>query len=70
MYKVPSTARNLGYREKGCPPVKISNKMPVTTGEAKLQMVASDKEMPAHIEHLSTRHQHSAAGWRTQSGLE
>ncbi len=51
MYKVPSRAKNLGYREKGCPPVSISNKMPVTTGDAKLQRVAMVKDMPTSRKH-------------------
>lgn len=49
MYNVPSTARYLGYCEKGWPPVKISNRIPVTTGDAKLQKVASAKVTPADI---------------------
>ena len=49
MYNVPSTARYLGYCEKGWPPVKISNRIPVTTGDAKLQKVASAKVIPAGI---------------------
>ena len=47
MYNVPSTARYLGYCEKGWPPVRISNRIPVTTGDARLQKVASAKVTPA-----------------------
>ncbi len=52
MYKVPNTAKNLGYCEKGCPPVSISNKMPVTTGDARLQRVATVRDMPAQTQHV------------------
>ena len=51
MYSVPSTARYLGYCEKGWPPVRISNRIPVITGDARLQKVASAKVTPACITH-------------------
>lgn len=56
MYSVPSTARYLGYCEKGWPPVRISNRMPVTTGDAKLHKVANDRAAPAFIAHHLTEH--------------
>ena len=47
MYSVAITPRKYGYRDMGCLPVKISNRIPLTMGEARLQALQITTEKPA-----------------------